>query len=58
MQKTITEAMKKLSSQEFEAVLHPVFQEDELKLILVGAALGLGVGVFQLYFIFQPFWDN
>ena len=58
MQRTLTEAMKKLSSAEFEGVLHPVFEEDELKLILVGAALGLGVGLFQLYIMFQPFWVN
>jgi len=33
-------------------VLHPAFQEDEIKLILVGAVLGLGVGFFQLYVVF------
>jgi hypothetical protein len=33
-------------------VLHPVFEEDELKLILVGALLGAGVGFFQLYVLF------
>jgi hypothetical protein len=30
-------------------VLHPVFQEDEFKLILVGAVLGMGVGFFQVF---------
>ena len=44
--------MLKLSSKEFEGVLHPVFQEDEIKLILVGAALGTAVGFFQLMVMF------
>ena len=32
--------------------LRPVFQEDELKLILVGAVLGLGAGIGQLFILF------
>lgn len=44
--------MQGLSPAEFEGVLHPVFEEDEWKLILVGAALGAAVGVFQLYVLF------
>lgn len=46
------QAMQALSSAEFEGVLHPVFEEDEWKLILVGGALGAAVGVFQLYVLF------
>lgn len=46
------QAMQGLSPQEFEGVLHPVFEEDEWKLILVGAALGAAVGVFQLFVLF------
>jgi uncharacterized membrane protein YheB (UPF0754 family) len=49
---TIREKMQELSSEEFEAVLHPAFEEDEYILILVGAFLGLIVGVFQLFVIF------
>lgn len=45
--------MRALSSEEFEGVLHPVFEEDELKLILVGGALGAAVGVFQLLVMFS-----
>mmetsp|Transcript_3502 Transcript_3502/g.10078 ORF Transcript_3502/g.10078 Transcript_3502/m.10078 type:complete len:415 (-) Transcript_3502:183-1427(-) len=52
MERTLREAMQALSYQDFEGVLHPVFQEDELKLILVGAALGAAVGVFQLMVLF------
>lgn len=44
----IAEKMGALPSDEFEQVLHPVFQEDELKLILVGAFLGVQVGAVQM----------
>jgi uncharacterized membrane protein YheB (UPF0754 family) len=44
----IREKMSALPSVEFERVLHPVFEEDELKLILVGAVLGIGVGAIQM----------
>jgi len=40
--------MQALPSDEFERVLHPVFEEDELKLILVGAFLGIAVGAIQM----------
>lgn len=43
------QAMMALSSLEFEGVLHPVFEEDEVKLIVVGGTLGALVGVFQLF---------
>jgi len=33
-------------------LLRPCFQEDELKLILLGAALGFGAGVCQLVLVF------
>ena len=42
--------MQGLSGEEFEGVLHPVFQEDELTLILVGAFLGLVAGFGQAAF--------
>lgn len=44
--------MQGLTPLEFEGVLHPVFEEDELKLILVGGTLGAAVGVFQLLVLF------
>ena len=49
---TLKERLRRLTAQEFEQVLHPVFQEDELTLILVGAVLGLIVGYGQLV------WDR
>jgi uncharacterized membrane protein YheB (UPF0754 family) len=39
--------MKALPSDKFEGVLHPVFEEDEWKLIAAGAVLGLIVGFAQ-----------
>lgn len=49
---TLREAMRAISSRQFEGVMRPAFQEDELKLILVGAVLGGAVGVFQLFVLF------
>ena len=49
LEKTICEKMKDLSPEEFEGVLHPAFEEDELTLILVGGVLGMLVGVIQMY---------
>jgi hypothetical protein len=44
--------MLNLSPPEFVGFLRPVFQEDELKLILVGAFLGCAAGIAQLIFVF------
>ena len=41
-----------LSSEEFQDLLRPCFQEDEIKLILVGAFLGMTAGFCQLVFVF------
>ena len=47
LEATMVEEMGKLSSAEFERVLHPVFEEDEWTLILVGTALGGIAGLAQ-----------
>jgi len=44
--------MQALSPEDFVGFLRPVFQEDELKLILIGAVLGMAAGFAQLYFVF------
>jgi len=46
------ERMVALSSAEFQDLLRPCFQEDEIKLILVGAALGFLAGLAQVVFVF------
>ena len=43
--------MSQLTHQQFEGVLHPVFEQDEIKLIAIGAMLGLMVGLIQVYLI-------
>ncbi|WP_417513068.1 hypothetical protein [Marinobacter sp.] len=48
----MVERMIALSSEEFQDLLRPCFQEDEIKLILVGAALGFAAGICQLVFVF------
>ena len=47
LEATMVEEMSRLSSAEFERVLHPVFEEDEWTLILVGTALGGIAGLAQ-----------
>jgi uncharacterized membrane protein YheB (UPF0754 family) len=43
----LRERMQNLPSKDFEDLLHPVFQEDEWKLVLMGGALGVFVGCVQ-----------
>lgn len=51
IEKTLRDKMSALSSLEFVEFLRPVFQEDEFKLILVGAFLGGLAGLAQ-YLVF------
>jgi uncharacterized membrane protein YheB (UPF0754 family) len=44
--------MASLPPDEFQDLLRPCFQEDELKLVLIGGALGLAAGVAQLQWMF------
>lgn len=44
--------MEQLSPREFQHLLRPAFQEDELKLIILGAILGCCAGFVQLFVIF------
>lgn len=48
---TMREKMKLLSSEQFENLLHPIFEEDEWKLVLMGGVLGLLIGLLQAFFI-------
>lgn len=47
LQPTLQKSMEHMSSRQFERVLHPIFEEDELTLILAGAALGFAAGLIQ-----------
>ncbi len=48
LENTMAGKMKELSVEEFEALLHPAFEQDEWMLIAVGAALGFTVGEMQV----------
>lgn len=50
LKQTLITRMNLLTPREFEQVLHPIFQEDELTLILAGAFLGLLAGGLQWWF--------
>lgn len=45
--------MEALTPEEFEGVLRPAYKQDEWKLIVVGALLGMAAGFAQLLFIFN-----
>lgn len=49
LENTIRTTMQKLSPEEFEGVLHPAFEEDEMTLIMVGGFLGMMVGIIQIF---------
>lgn len=48
----LAERMQALSSEEFQDLLRPAFQEDEWILIVVGGVLGAMAGFFQLVVVF------
>jgi len=48
----IRDRMSALDPESFEGVLRPAFKQDEWKLIAAGAALGLGAGFLQLFYLF------
>ena len=47
IEKTLARRLKTLSPKEFEDLLHPVFQEDEITLIATGGVLGMIAGGLQ-----------
>jgi uncharacterized membrane protein YheB (UPF0754 family) len=47
LEDTLRVRMLKMTSRQFERVLHPIFEEDELTLILAGAVLGFAAGLIQ-----------
>ncbi|MEZ4264917.1 MAG: hypothetical protein R3F39_00960 [Myxococcota bacterium] len=52
IRETLIARMSVMESEAFEDVLRPAFKQDEWKLILAGAALGLVAGVAQLIWLF------
>jgi uncharacterized membrane protein YheB (UPF0754 family) len=49
----IVEKMNKLSPDQYEAILRPVFKDDEMLMITVGAVLGFLVGELQVVLVEQ-----
>jgi len=47
LQQTLRQRMELMTSRQFERVLHPIFEEDELTLIIAGAVLGFAAGLVQ-----------
>ena len=47
LQESLRVKMEQMTSEQFERVLHPIFEEDELTLVLAGAVLGFGAGLVQ-----------
>ena len=47
LEQTLRKKMERMTSAKFERVLHPIFEEDELTLVLAGAALGFAAGLVQ-----------
>lgn len=54
VERIMRERMEELSSEEFQALLRPAFQEDEWILIMVGGVLGMMAGFIQLFVVFGP----
>ena len=52
VERLLRQRMIELPSDQFQDLLRPCFQEDEMKLILVGAVLGFLAGLAQLFFVF------
>ena len=52
MENMLRDRLQQLPGEEFEGILRPAFQEEELKLILVGAALGAIAGIGQFILVF------
>lgn len=47
LEESLRSSMEKMTSAQFERVLHPIFEEDELTLIISGAVLGFAAGLIQ-----------
>jgi uncharacterized membrane protein YheB (UPF0754 family) len=47
LENTLKTSMEQMTSVQFERVLHPIFEEDELTLIIAGGVLGFAAGLIQ-----------
>jgi len=51
LQQTLAFRLSRLHPSRFEGMLHPIFQEDEWMVLLLGAFLGVCVGAIQAYLL-------
>eukprot|EP00931_Biecheleriopsis_adriatica_P124337 TRINITY_DN99478_c0_g1_i1.p1 TRINITY_DN99478_c0_g1~~TRINITY_DN99478_c0_g1_i1.p1 ORF type:complete len:178 (+),score=36.63 TRINITY_DN99478_c0_g1_i1:3-536(+) len=51
LESVLSERMAAMRPSDFEQLLHPVFQEDEWKLVLLGGLLGVAIGMLQWHFL-------
>ncbi len=49
VQETLTWRLQRIPPPEFESIVHPIFQDDEWILLLVGGILGVIIGLLQAY---------
>ena len=49
VQETLTWRLQRIPPPEFESIVHPIFQDDEWILLLVGGLLGVLIGLLQAY---------
>lgn len=49
----IAEKMRQLSPDEYESILRPIFKDDEMLVVIMGAILGFLVGELQVVFVEQ-----
>ncbi|MDX1960685.1 MAG: DUF445 family protein [Leptospiraceae bacterium] len=54
IEETVSTRLSKLSKAQFEDILHSVFKEDEMTLIILGAFLGGLVGLIQAALVIDP----
>ena len=47
----LEEKIGQMNEEDFAGIMRPIFQKDEWKLVALGAVLGLGIGLFQLYYV-------
>ncbi|CAK9015654.1 unnamed protein product [Durusdinium trenchii] len=49
VQETLTWRLQRIPPPEFESIVHPIFEDDEWILLLVGGILGVLIGLLQAY---------
>jgi uncharacterized membrane protein YheB (UPF0754 family) len=54
IENTIADKMRQLDSRQFDAIMRPIFKDDEWLIILVGAVIGAVVGELQVQALIVP----